>query len=84
MNEEETRQKIIEFIRMHKITEDDFDGEMIFGWCRQYDTHIDNTNISQFIIDRFDKPLLYLQTFLSNDKPPPKLVGFSGVNVKIT
>ena len=64
MNDEETRQKIFEFIKKHNINEDNFDGEMVFGWCRQYDTHIDQTNIAQFIIDRFDKPLLYLEKII--------------------
>tara|TARA_R110000824_G_scaffold65532_2_gene170583 strand:+ start:14249 stop:14452 length:204 start_codon:yes stop_codon:yes gene_type:complete len=66
MNEEETKEKVLEFIKKHKINEDNFDGEIVFGWCRQYDTHIDQTNIAQFIIDRFDKPLLYLEKFILN------------------
>ncbi len=59
--EEKQRQEINDFIKKHKITEDDFDGDHIFSWCRRFNEHIDQTNLAQFIIDTYDKPVLYLQ-----------------------
>ena len=56
--EEKQRQEINYFIKKHNITQDNFDGEHIFSWCRQFDEHIDQTNLAQFIIDSYDEPLI--------------------------
>tara|TARA_R110001592_G_scaffold36923_1_gene123698 strand:- start:165 stop:395 length:231 start_codon:yes stop_codon:yes gene_type:complete len=44
------------------------DKKILQGWESQYDTNLDPTNLAQFLIDRYDKPILYLHTFLSNVK----------------
>ena len=80
MDENETRDKINEFIKEYDITEDDFDGEQVFSWCRQYDEHIDQTNLAQFIMDRWDKPLLFIERFTRKGKKSRHLSTFESEN----
>tara|TARA_R110000824_G_scaffold6732_1_gene31077 strand:- start:16 stop:243 length:228 start_codon:yes stop_codon:yes gene_type:complete len=68
MNEDELKQEINILFRKLKYPYDKMDLCIIKSWEEEYDTILDPTNTAQFFIDRYDKPLLYLQNFHSNTK----------------
>jgi len=72
MNEEELKQEINILFRKLNYPYHLLDLGIITSWEKQYETTLDPTNTAQFFIDRYDKPLIYLQTFLSKDSLPPK------------
>lgn len=83
MNEEELKQEINILFRKLKYPYERLDLTIIKSWETEYDTSLDPTNTAQFFIDRYDKPLLYLQTFLSKDNLPFKF-DLPLSNIKIT
>ena len=68
MNEDELKQQINILFRKLKYPYEKMDLSIIKSWEEEYDTTLDPTNTAQFFIDRYDNPLLYLQTFHSNTK----------------
>ena len=53
--------KINIFWRENKIDMKKLDMTMVLSWEKEYDTHLDRTNLAQFIIDRYDDPIAYLK-----------------------
>jgi len=51
---------IKETIRHLDISPEDFEKNIIEGWEKEYDNHLDITNFPMFIWDRFNEPIKYL------------------------
>lgn len=63
MNEEETKQKIKELWRELKYPFHLLDQTIVDSWEKEYDTSLDPTNLPQFFIDRYDKPIKFIERF---------------------
>ena len=63
MNEDETKEKIKQLWRELKYPFHLLDQTIVTSWEKEWDTTLDPTNFSQFIIDRYDKPIKFIETF---------------------
>ena len=84
MNEEETKQKIKELWRELKYPFHLLDQSIVSSWEKEYDTTLDPTNLPQFFIDRYNKPIKFIETFCKNKfcKTLPKFN--SKINIVLT